>query len=203
MSDDSLDPKQSKRSEAEEDSFTPMKRVHKINDLLDRLPAGQRSSLMHRLEGTAPQLVSPQKSAGGRQPIDTPMRRAKAIARRLTRGELPRDEEPIEEEIELKPPPAISALLDYYGKELLLIYRASPLSEWLNALKIAEPELKEHLLVHLPAREKTALEEALRQLGPVKLSEAQNASVEVMKRAAELEQKGKIQVFSPTNDSWL
>ena len=179
-----------------------MKRVHKINDLLDRLPAAQRSSLMQRLEGTAPELVSSQKSAGGKKPIDTPMRRAKAIARRLTRGELPQDTE-LEEQEEEIPPPPMTALLDYYGKELLVIYQASPLAQWLKALKIAEPELKEHLLVYLPPREKTALEEALRQLGPVKLSEAQSASSEVMKNAQALEKQGKITVFTPTNESWL
>ena len=55
MSHDSKKQPLSKSSGADHDQFTPMKRVHKINDLLDRLPAAQRSSLMQRLEGTAPE----------------------------------------------------------------------------------------------------------------------------------------------------
>ncbi len=186
------DPWSTKEDKKERDSLTPMKRVNKINALLDHLPESQRASLLNRLESNAPQLISPKGGKNGKRPIDTPMRRAKAIARRLTRGELSRESESPAEEIELKSAPPISALAQYQGKSLLLIYQASPLSEWLKALKIAEPELKEHLLIHLPVREKTALEDALRQLGPVKLSEAQEASQTVMRPILELEQSGQL-----------
>ena len=187
------DPWRPKEDKAKDDSLTPMKRVNKINALLDHLPESQRASLLNQLESNAPQLISPKVGKDGKKPIDTPMRRAKAIARRLTRGELSRDNESPSEEIDLRPVPPLSELSNYYGKPLLLIYRASPLVEWLKALKIAEPELKEHLLIHLPVREKTALEEALRQLGPVKLSQAQEASQTVMRPILDLERKGQIQ----------
>lgn len=192
------DPWRQKQDKDKSDSLTPMKRVNKINALLDHLPESQRASLLNKLESNAPQLISPKAGKNGKKPIDTPMRRAKAIARRLTRGELSRESESPVEAIDLGPIPPLSDLANYFGKSLLLIYRASPLDEWLKALKIAEPELKEHLLIHLPVREKSALEEALRQLGPVKLSQAQEASQTVMRPILELERTGQIQMHRQT-----
>ena len=192
-----------------EDGLTPRRRVNKINDLLDHLPESQRASLMNRLQGTAPQLITPGGGSGRGKPIDTPMRRAKAIARRLTRGELPRDAESSTDSapptaVE-SPPPQMSALRSLKGRELALVYHASPLSDWLSALKIAEIEVKEHLLIYLPPREKSALEDALRQLGPVKLMEAQEASERVMRRAEDLSSEGKVRslVELKDDDNWL
>ena len=168
-----------------------MKHVNKINALLDNLPESQRASLMARLKGSAPQLLVSTNNKGGKnKPIDTPMRRAKAIARQLTRGELPKDAEVTDESKPENPPPKINILLALSAQDLLKIYQASTLEEWLNALKIAEPEIKEYLLLHLPAREKSELEEALRQLGPVKLSQAQSATDTVMSKAQDLAQGG-------------
>ena len=201
---------QGNKGGGETDALTPRRRVNKINDLLDQLPETQRASLMSRLEGTAPQLISPEGRGGrGGKPIDTPMRRAKAIARRLTRGELPRDaESPSDSDLPQpaeSPAPSMATLRSLKGRELSLVYNSSPLSDWLTALKIAEIEVKEHLLIYLPPREKTALEDALRQLGPVKLIEAQEASERVMRRAETLSLEGKVSSLVELNDdpSWL
>lgn len=192
------------------EGLTPRRRVNKINELLDQLPETQRASLMNRLQGAAPQLITPEARNGrGGRPIDTPMRRAKAIARRLTRGELPRDAESPANQDSItpidQPPPSMATLRTLKGRELALVYHASPLSDWLSALKIAEIEVKEHLLIFLPPREKSALEDALRQLGPVKLIEAQEASVRVMRRAETLSLEGKIARLIELNQSegWL
>ena len=80
------------------------------------------------------------------------------------------------------------------------MYRASPLTDWLSALKIAEPELKEHLLYALPLDLAGELDEALRGLGPLKLSEAQTAERQVLKRAQALEARGELKEVSSLGD---
>mgnify|MGYP003706089359 CR=1 FL=1 len=181
--------------------LVPRRRVHKINDLLEQLPDTQKASLMSRLQGAAPQLINPQAASGQGKPIDTPMRRARAIARQLARGELPRDSQPLTDPVEVQresPPPPMMALRSLKGRALLKVYQASPIEDWLSALKIAEIEIKEHLLVYLPPREKSALEDALRQLGPIKLSEAQEASLRVMSKAQHLVDRGvlkRLEIF--------
>lgn len=179
----------------------PPSRVHKINDLLHRLPASQRSSLVEKLSGTAPQLLTSQlsKRLGGqdesssRGPIDTPMRRAKSLARQLIREANRQSVEPPEEP---KPALPLDALRNLARTDLTRVYRSEPLERWLTALKIAEPELKEHLLLQLSARESAELEDALRELGPIKLSDAQAAAEAIMRSAQKLADQGEIRLLT-------
>lgn len=180
-------------------SKPPTRRVHKINDLLQRLPSSQRDSLVDRLAGTAPQLLSRDLRGSGREskrsgPIDTPMRRARSVARRLLKeAKQPPELETI---VEASPVLPLDALLLVTSSDLLKIYHATPMVTWLRALKIAEPELKEYLLQHLPTREGAELEDALRELGPIKLGDAQSAAIMIMEKAQDLEEKGVVKLFA-------
>ena len=188
-------------------------RLHKVNELLNHLSSEQRRSLTSRLTRNAPDLVT---SGARDQPIDTPMRRARSIARALlkrerkaalTRGvhgsnsgsglelvslegvegdESQRDrlrgDQALASEPDAPPPPPLRALLRLTPAKLLKAYQVATLPEWLMALKIAEPEVKEHLIFNLPPRVASELEAALRDLGPVKLGEAQELEVSIRRR---------------------
>ena len=227
-------------------------RAHKINDLISHLPPEQQAMINERLARSAPQLVQQRghghssSSSGG---LDTPMKRARSLARsllkreraaRLRREQLginaergPRTLDELDHDLssrgltrstrQIDPfdpfdptdpfsqesdvgsdgyvaPPAppqsrlsqLDALRRLDAPSLIKVYRASPLADWLSALKIAEPELKEHLLYVLPLDLAGELDEALRGLGPLKLSEAQTAERQVLKRAQALETRGEL-----------
>ena len=88
----------------------------------------------------------------------------------------------------------INALLSLDAECLLKAYLASDFEVWLKALKIADPEVKEHLLFTLPVRYASELEEGLRALGPMKLSEAQEAIRGVMAQVQRLDARGEVKL---------
>lgn len=211
------------------------RRLRKMNELLNHLPPEQRELLTQRISRSAPGLIrtkSETKTAlGSPSPgaIDTPMRRAKSLARALLKREretrLQRERwgpgdaqgDPLtetsahplggdellwahegdlsEEELTLtKREIPINALLSLDAECLLKVYLASDLEVWLKALKIVDPEVKEHLLFTLPVRYASELEEGLRTLGPLKLSEAQESIRSVMAQVQRLDARGEVKL---------
>ena len=210
------------------------RRLRKMNELLNQLPPEQRELLTQRISRSAPGLIRTKgeaHTAHGRSSqgvIDTPMRRAKSLARALLKRERetrlqkerwsPGDaqSDPLtettsphrddllwaheggdlsEEDLTLtRRDLPINALLSLDAECLLKAYLASDFEVWLKALKIADPEVKEHLLFTLPVRYASELEEGLRALGPMKLSEAQEAIRGVMAQVQRLDARGEVKL---------
>ena len=203
------------------------RRLRKMNALLSNLPAEQRELLAERISSSAPGLIKSKttsKPGSSDGAIDTPMRRARSLARSILKRERTarqqkgrwgppnssddltqasqtasiaikdHEEDSDDEYSTLTPPLPLSALLDLDAPCLLKAYLDSELEDWLKALKIADPEIKEHLLYTLPVRYASELEEALRSLGPMKLSDAQAAAHYVMKRVQKLSNRGEIKL---------
>ena len=192
-------------------------RIHKMNELLSHLPPEQREQITQRLSRSAPGLIRSKGSPSSKGSIDTPMRRAKSLARSIlkrdravkqtkdrwstqtsTQTQNSVEGEPLswEEEdlkISIKKLP-VNALLTLQVNCLLKAYLASDIEDWLKALKIAEPEVKEHLLFTLPVRYASELEDELRSLGPIKLSDAQEAATRVMAQVQRLGERGDIEL---------
>lgn len=209
-------------------------RAHKVNALINQLPESQRALINERLSRSAPQLIPGRAGEEARVSnpdgsLDTPMKRARSLARSLLKREraarIKRErlgidapeshglygEGPDRSERELvdpfadeeatdvdshRPLPPMINLRRLDATSLLKVYQTSKLSEWLSALKIADPELKEHLLFSLPLGLASELEEALRSLGPLRLAEAQAAERLIMSRARALESRGEIRGLS-------
>ena len=75
---------------------------------------------------------------------------------------------------------------------------------WLKALKIAEPEFKDFVLSSVSVRIRGDVEEELAYLGPVRLSDAQDAQKQIIDYARSLEDQGEIHGLSLNDDeSWL
>ena len=99
---------------------------------------------------------------------------------------------------------SLNAILNLKALHLQKLFKAIQRLFWLKALKIAEPEVKEHLLSHLSARARADLEDDLRALGPVRLKDAQAASIEIMKVANKMERDGEISGLKhDPNDPWV
>ena len=98
----------------------------------------------------------------------------------------------------------LNAICQLRSNALQKLYRAVDKKIWLRALKIAEPEVKEHLLNHLSTRARADLEDDLRSLGPVRLSEAQEAERQIMGCARDLVKSGEISGLDHNpNDPWV
>ena len=199
------------------------RRLHKMNELLSHLPPEQRELITQRLSRSAPNLIrskdtSSTSTKGSSGKIDTPMRRAKSLARSILKRERqvrqkrdywdhpePPNSQPqvstegelvswIDEDIAISESLPMNTLLSLHVDCLLKAYLASDLDDWLKALKIVDPEVKEHLLFTLPVRYASELEDALRSLGPIKLSEAQEATQRVMARVQQLGARGEVKL---------
>jgi flagellar motor switch protein FliG len=88
--------------------------------------------------------------------------------------------------------PEFSCLQNLSSKMIQKVFHSIERTQWLKALKIAEPEFKEYLLNHLSVRVRADLAEDLRLLGPVRLKDASEACEFIIKHAWDMERKGII-----------
>lgn len=173
------------------------KGLNRLSALLYKMPTSQRSSLLDQLsEGSSAIRELNQGSTS-----ELPSSKDQTPSIRYAQHQ---DVDSTLNHVESRPKISFHQLSLLPPDDFRKIFNGVKLIVWLKALKIAEPEFKEFVLSTVSVRIKGDLEEELAYLGPIRLSDAQEAQEHIIQYAYTLEEQGEIQdLLIEDDEPWL